>query len=51
MKINFEIGKYENNNLQVSLDNNFIDEKLLIELGNEGDNSFDMIYEEEELMI
>ena len=51
MKINFEIEKYENNNFQISLDNNFIDEKLLIELDKIGDNSFEMIYDEEEELI
>ena len=51
MKINFEIEKYENNNLQISLDNNFIDEQLLIGLEKEGDNSYDMNYEEEDFII
>ena len=51
IKINFEIEKYENNNLQVSFDNNFVDDNLLIGLENEGDNSFDMIYEEEEELM
>ena len=51
MNINFLIEQYENNNLQISLDENFIDEKLLIGLEKEGDNSFDNAYEEEEELM
>ena len=47
MNINFGIEKYENNNLEISYNNNnIIDEKLLLE--NEGDNSFEMNFEEDE---